>query len=565
MTPKRFGAASRLPVLASALVAGALACGLLAAPASAVQDAGAPTGLRMSPTPANGSADSCGYVGRVNPTVGTVNLFATVESPTGANVGARFELTDVTAGNAVVWDSGWVSVGPNRHEAQAFVPGSSFVDGKTYAWSARAGVATDPGQDVAAGCTFTVDATPPGEPTVSSSDFPVTGGGKYAGQTGVFDFTAADIGSGVAAVEYSLNGTLPVGSARQATYDAVSGTWKTAPIMVAQWGTNHLYAQTLDKARNVSQQTTYTFYVPSDPNPQLPQPGDIDGNRRVDVLVTGADGALEMYEQGDDPAGGGRLASLASDGRPLPGNGPRSWAGLLYSHRNANQYDYDNLYVASGDVMVKYQNALNGLSDPQDGFFQPQDTRTVSRPSECSDPGTPNRACVDFASDWSQVRQLAAIGEATGDTRHDLLTIEVDSSGSGRLMLFTASAVSFSRATVIGATGWENLDVMSPGDVTGDGLVDLWARDRATGDIYQYASAKNADGTVDLAALGRDQSRTLIGSGFDVATYPKVSTEGDFNGDGTADVWAQAVGGNVYTFPGTDGTAFGPAQLIAGS
>ncbi|MYV99358.1 hypothetical protein [Streptomyces sp. SID3343] len=565
MTRKPFGAASRLPVLASALIAGVLTCGVLAAPASAVQDAGAPTGLRMNPTPKNGTADSCGYIGRVNPTVGTVDLYATVESPSGANVGARFELTDVTAGNAVVWDSGWVSVASNRHEAQAFVPGSTFVDGKTYAWNARAGVATDPGQDVAAGCTFTVDATAPSVPTVSSSDFPVNGGGKYAGQSGVFEFSAADAGSGVAAVEYSLNGTIPVGGAHEATYDAVSGTWKTPPVRVGLWGSNRIFAQTRDKAGNVSQQATYTFYVPDDPSPQLPQPGDIDGNRRVDVLVTGSDGALRMYDQGDDPAGAGRLASLASEGRRLPGSELRSWAGLLVSHRNANQYDDDNLYTISGDMMTKYRNARGGMGDLEDGYFLGQDTMMVYRPYQCADPGNTNQACVDFADDWSQVRQLVATGEATGDTRHDLLTVEVDGSGNGRLILFTATSNSFSRATVIGSTGWGNRDVMSPGDVTGDGLADVWTRDRATGDIYQYASARNADGTVDVAALGRDQNRTLIGTGFDTAAYPKVSTEGDFDGDGKADVWAQAAGGNVYTFPGTDGTAFGPAQLIAGS
>ncbi|MGW9509111.1 FG-GAP repeat domain-containing protein [Embleya sp. NPDC055610] len=541
---------------------------MLTVPASPASAAGGPTNLRMNPVPVNGSTGTCGYVGRLG-SVSTLDLFATVGEANGPLVGAHFELHEVGNGDPTTFDSGWVSQLYGTHVAQARIPADRLADGKTYAWTVESGLAGAPDPDRAAGCTFTYDATAAAPPTVTSTDFPVNGGGKYAGQAGVFVFgTGSD--TDVTAVEYSLNGTIPVGGAARATYDTASGTWRTPLLTVAQWGTNHLHAQTVDRAGNVSQQTTYTFYAPSNPNPPTPKPGDINRDGKVDVLVTDGEGALRLYSAGDDPAAGGRIAGAAGEG-PMD---DYSWTGAGVSHRGG---DYgDDLYAFASGQMYLYRNSPG--PSPADGWFSTARMAVVARPSTCVDPTANANGCASYARDWNQVKQIIAAGDVTGvltgqggKFTNDLFTVEDDAAGNARLWLFSGAANpgSLTHAIPIGPATRQNQDVMVPGDVTGDGLPELWVRDRTNGNVYQYASVKKADGTADLDAY--TATPTLIGTGFDTTAYPQVSTDGDFDGDGKADLWARTTNGNVHTFPGgntpdpTTGNTFGPAQLIAGS
>ncbi|WP_439677563.1 FG-GAP repeat domain-containing protein [Embleya sp. MST-111070] len=557
----------RRPALVGGIAIAVLAGGLLTVSATPVSAAGGPTNLRMNPVPINGSTGTCGYVGAINP-VSTLDLFATVGEANGPLIGARFELHEVGNGDQTTFDSGWVSESSGTHEAQAYIPATLLSDGKTYAWSVQSGRADAPDPDRAAGCTFTYDATAAAPPSVTSTDFPVNGGGKYAGQAGVFVFgTGSD--TDVTAVEYSLNGTIPVGGAARAVYDAASGTWRTPPLTVAQWGANRLYAQTVDRAGNRSQQTTYTFSVPSDPNPPAPKPGDISGDGKIDVLSVDPTGALRFHSAGDDPAAGGRVASSNIHG-PMT---DYTWTGALVSHRGGGSRA-DNLYAFNGTGISMYRNTSN----PDTGYFQRGQKSVVNRPSRCADPTQPDGKCVGYAPTWSRVGQLVAAGDVDGVATggelgvftNDLFTIEDDGAGNVRLLLFigTVSSSSFDRAVAVGPATRQNQDIMVPGDVTGDGLPELWVRDRTNGNVYQYASVKKADGTADLDAY--TATPTLIGTGFDTTAYPQVSTDGDFDGDGKADLWARTPNGNVHTFPGGNtpdatGNTFGPPQLIAGN
>ncbi|WP_406299491.1 hypothetical protein OG948_30250 [Embleya sp. NBC_00888] len=552
----------------SALAAGALACGLLTGPASAAGATSGPTNLRMNPVPVNGSADSCGYVGALNPTVGTIDLFATVGDPNGPLVGAHFELHEIGNGNPTTWDSGWGSEAYGTHVAQARIPSTTLTDGKTYAWSVESGRANQPDPIRATGCTFTFDKTPPGLPVVTSQDFPTNGGGKYAGQQGVFIFDTSTAGPDIIAVEYSLNGPIPVGGAARAIYDAPSGTWRTPALTVTDWGSNTLSAQTVDRAGNTSQPRLYAFFAPSDPNPPAPKPGDINRDGKVDILGTDAAGGLRFYSAGDDPAAGGRVAASADEG-PMD---DYTWTGALVSHRGGDRAD--DLYTFAGRSLYLYLNSPG--SRPADGYFNTSRQVVMPRPSTCTDGPSAQGTCASYARNWDRVKQIIAAGDVDGvpigdfgDYTNDLFTIEEDATGHSRLWLFTGSLTTgaFDQATPIGPADRQNQDIIVPGDVTGDGIPELWARDRTDGKLYQYASAKNADGTVDLGAYSR--TPTLIATGFDTAAYPQVSSDGDFDADGKADLWARTANGNVYTFPGqapdSNGNVFGPAQLIAGS
>ncbi|MFJ8744140.1 FG-GAP-like repeat-containing protein [Embleya sp. NPDC127516] len=536
----------------------------------------APTNPRMTPVPVNGGASgNAGYIGAVNPAVGGVSLFATVTDPDpGQTLDANFVVTEVGNGDPVVYTSGFISKGSNGHEARADIPAGKLLDGRTYRWTAQTGDG-DLASALTNGQTFTIDATPPSVPTVDSVDYPQNGGGKSAGNKGTFTLTATDNASGVDTVEYALNATIPVGGAARATWDDTDKTWKIKDLPVGLWGTNHLFAQTVDKAGNRSQPTDYKFYAPSDPKATTTL-GDITGDQRIDLLAVDDTGALRMYAADTDPAAGGTTASTSLHGPALTA-GQSTWTGTLLTHRGGAGITRDNLYAHADGRLYLYRNSG---ADGDGNYFATGGRRsTVARPSatRCVDPtNLPSRTCTGYKSDWSQVLGVLAAGnvdadlDEAGGARLDLITLEQDASGVRRLWLFhgTSSASSFDHATLIGSgNAWNNLDLLAPGDTTGDQLPDLWARDRTTGQVYQYPSKKNADGTVDVTALGNTATRTLIGTGLDAAAYPKLNSDGDLDGDGKGDLWAQATDGRLYVAlgitPGADGNAFGPMRLIA--
>lgn len=323
----------------------------------------------------------------------------------------------------------------------------------------------------------------------------------------------------------------------------------------------------MDHAGNISQQATYSFYAPSDPNPPAPVPGDITGDGKVDVLVVDATGALKGYSAATTPASGGVLISGTNDGSMQTPTFGYTWTGALFGHR-AGSGLRDDLFAYNGSSLSVYRNT--GGSSTDGAYFARNKKIVVNRPSRCFDPSTVDGRCVSFKNDWSQVKQLVPGDDADGDGLRDLFTVEQDTAGIQRLWLHTGGSFgNFFKLILLDQADRSNQEFSSPGDINGDGLADLWARDRTDGKLYQYASAKNPDGTADLGAYSR--TPTLIATGFDTAAYPQVSSDGDFDGDGDgkADLWARAANGNVYTFPGqapdTNGNVFGPAQLIAGS
>jgi Trypsin/FG-GAP-like repeat len=142
------------------------------------------------------------------------------------------------------------------------------------------------------------------------------------------------------------------------------------------------------------------------------------------------------------------------------------------------------------------------------------------------------------------------------------------------------------------ATGWKSrVSIITPGDVTGDGLPDLLSGDSA-GAMYLYPGKGNGtfgarvtvnasgwtqyksvvghgdfnnDGINDLIALGKDgkvylykgtgtgsapyfSARVLVRTGW---TYNKLVTTGDLNNDGIADLMARDTSGVLWIYKGT--------------
>ncbi|WP_275449429.1 VCBS repeat-containing protein [Streptomyces sp. OfavH-34-F] len=93
-------------------------------------------------------------------------------------------------------------------------------------------------------------------------------------------------------------------------------------------------------------------------------------------------------------------------------------------------------------------------------------------------------------------------------------------------------------------TGWQVYNSLTgPGDLTGDGKGDLLARD-TKGNLFLYKG--NGAGT-------KFATKVKVGYGYN--TYNKIVGAGDLNGDGLADVVARDTKGNLYLYKGTGDAA----------
>lgn len=138
---------------------------------------------------------------------------------------------------------------------------------------------------------------------------------------------------------------------------------------------------------------------------------------------------------------------------------------------------------------------------------------------------------------WQMHDQLVSPGDVTGDGRNDLYGRE---RATGALWLYSGNgAGGFSAQRTVG-TGWQMHDLLlAAGDVNGDGRPDLYGRERATGALWFYAG----DG------VGGFSSRRTLGTGW--RGLDMLVGTGDLSGDGVPDLLARARGtGELWMYRG---------------
>ncbi|MEV5970893.1 FG-GAP-like repeat-containing protein [Streptomyces sp. NPDC051921] len=452
-----------------------------------------------------------------------VSLHATTDDKNAGNLKAEFRLYKAGSSTPVATETlpalkGKVTTWP--------VP-DILVPTGDYTWNVVARDQDGALSPVSPTCKFSVDRTRPSfPPTITSAQFPngekgwpASGTGK-ARSTGDFVFGPNTVPD-VAQYHYWTD-----------TDPEVTPVSPGVPVKITppSYGPHFVYAFSIDKAGNRSDTATYIYYASR--SAERDKPYDLNGDGSRDIWAVDGNGTLLTYAS----QGNGEFNNATNGGGSFADKQVTTFGDWGQDGYN----DLVSLEYSEVDKKKKiwvYPNNGLGRIDP-DRRVELQVTCPVK--DEISDEmGCPGEATWSGDDHWYNADQLASPGDINGDKQPDLLVKQ------GKLLW----AYYGNRATndldlgftkspsLVGGTDWDKFTVITPGDVTGDGLPDLWLRDDANGDILTAWAKKAPDGSVDTATWGLPGSRWKIGGGVTKAAYPVIGSVGDMTVDPAEDTW----------------------------
>ncbi|MEU7063115.1 FG-GAP-like repeat-containing protein [Streptomyces sp. NPDC046161] len=446
----------------------------------------------------------------------------------------------------------------NGNVAQLVIPARG-LDG-TYRWDVRTLDGVGPASPWAGQCVFALDRTRPDKtPVVKSEQFPEneddpakTG---LARTEGVFNLSANGV-KDVTAFEWWTDSNPKVNRVSPTT----TGGSVDIRYMPTTAGPQRLFVHSLDASGNRSNLKEYLFYAKR--LATRDKHGDLNGDGTVDIWsVDPGSGTLWMH-----PGKGDGTFDLS---KQLDQGSFADAASL--THRGSWNEDYYEDLVALRPSPDNSRKNLYVYPNRGDGDLEAADANRIELQVANSD--------VD--DHWSNADQVVAIA-SVNDDNNDGKTDDADQPDllvktGDQLWLYLGSAVGFldavSEPILLGNADWKNMTIMAPGDLNGDRLPEIWARDTVSGKIHQYTSRPTSDSssvtTADLAVFADATVRaSSIGSGFTGAAYPHLASNGDFEADGYADLWSRDGTGRITEIPGqalTGGSAFGAGrQLVLG-
>lgn len=491
-----------------------------AAAADGTAPAPAPGGLFTNPAPVGGAADDgCGATAPYG-YIGNNGVTFTATSNGSASTWYDTEFLVEPGDGSAPYD--YTQSGYGGGQRWLTLPNTDFTDGVTYTWRVRDVDSAGTASDWSADCHFISDRTPPAAAVVKSKVFgPVTAThpAPPVRTTGTFTFKVSGPGAeDTVRFEYALDRELGVGGGNASVPVGPDGTAKVR-LTPTQWGTNWVNVQTVDRAGNVSGAVRYDFQVAS--ATEQDRAGDVNGDGHPDLLAIGADGKLYvLYGKGDGTFK--KAVTYADTGD--------TWApGTVLLDGDVTYDGYQDLIRISGTGYISaYPN--DGLGD-------------FGRQGSSSGPWT--RA---DGGNWADARQI--LHGTSGSTGAIGRNVDILSVESGQLLRWASNFGGMK--PVVLATGLDGSTVITPGDVTGDGIPDILIRDDHAGTLT--LAAGNADGTIAAPA-----DRVAYGTGFTAAAYPRILSVGDANGDGVPDLYAATKHGALKFFAGLTGGGFAPA------
>ena len=140
-------------------------------------------------------------------------------------------------------------------------------------------------------------------------------------------------------------------------------------------------------------------------------------------------------------------------------------------------------------------------------------------------------ARTSIATSFPAVPEILAPGDFSGDGIPDLMT---RSASTGVLTLHRGSGTATIASSVAVGSGWQSFTaVVAPGDLDGDGAVDLLGRD-STGTLWLYPGT----------GTGSWKSRVSKGAGW--GGLAELEAVGDFDGDGGTDLMGKSSAGALF-------------------
>ena len=158
---------------------------------------------------------------------------------------------------------------------------------------------------------------------------------------------------------------------------------------------------------------------------------------------------------------------------------------------------------------------------------------------------------VRVGTGWNVFNALVGPGDFTGDQRVDVLARRAS---TGELWLYAGNGRGGWKPAVRVGTGWNAFNALvGPGDVNGDGAADVLARRASTGDLWLYTGN----------GRGGWKPAVRIGTGWNGMTA--IMSLGDLDGDRVPDVVARDRAGVLWLYPRTASGSLKPrVQLGTG-